>query len=170
MPEKIEIERDELIERLKISHQTVMAELQDEMNARLGFQHELSQSLFRSLVLINGGAVIGLLTFIGNSMANIEPVAMKEAFWAFGGSLTMVFFAYLFSYYSQAFFMNGTAFAARRLNDGFINGVPDPKWELSEESQRRNGTWAFRAASILLLISLWAFIHGANSALNSITL
>ena len=44
---------------------------------RLRFQHEYSIAGFKTLILINGGAVIALLTYAGNVKDGLKPANLQ---------------------------------------------------------------------------------------------
>jgi hypothetical protein len=77
-----------------------------EVAQRLGFQQEIGLAALRSLTLVNGGAVIGLLTFIGNEAPAVDPLLMRWSFGAFGAGLFFTLAAYLGGYFSQSHLMN----------------------------------------------------------------
>ena len=54
----------------------------EDVTDRLRFQQEFSIGGFKALILINGGAVIALLTYAGNAKSRIEAASLE---WAFGG-------------------------------------------------------------------------------------
>lgn len=80
--------------------------------ARLQYQHEYTIAGLKTLFLINGGAVIGLLTFLGNSDSGVSAHKLGVAFaWYIGGVAAAVF-TYLTAYSSQAQLMNGSMIGA----------------------------------------------------------
>ena len=72
---------------------------------RLRFQTEFSQSALKNLHLVNGGAIIALLTFIGNSSATFGERSMWWAFFWFASGLGSSLIAYFGAYFSQVAFM-----------------------------------------------------------------
>jgi len=48
---------------------------------RLGFQHDFAQAALKSAVLVNGGAIVALFTFLGNEKVVVHPDLL---FWSFG--------------------------------------------------------------------------------------
>ena len=80
-----------------------------EVIERLKFQVAYSETVFRSLILVNGGAIVGLFTFIGNvSNENFIFRLNEKILWfSFGGFCCGVFLALLSAFgafFSQKFF------------------------------------------------------------------
>jgi hypothetical protein len=82
----------------------------EDISHRLTGQLSLAEKLLQSLVFANGGAIIGLFTFIGaiadkNSPVGILPGPLWKAFWFFALGLSAALTTYLFGFLSQAAFM-----------------------------------------------------------------
>ena len=77
----------------------------EDAHARLGFQVEFAQSALKNLHLANGGAVLALLTFFGNTQAAFDHRAIWWAFVWFALGLFSSLAAYFGAYFSQAHFM-----------------------------------------------------------------
>lgn len=82
----------------------------DEMIHRLEVQNTLGQAALKSMMLANGGAIISLLTFIGNKAGVHDAHALKVAFGLFGAGLFSSLFAYTGAYFSQGMFMQHAGF------------------------------------------------------------
>jgi hypothetical protein len=80
----------------------------DEAADRLRFQVEFAQSTLKNLYLINGGALVALLTFIGNTGIDFDQLAMWWSFLWFALGLAASMFAHLGAYFSQAYYMEQT--------------------------------------------------------------
>jgi hypothetical protein len=52
--------------------------LLDDAATRPRYQHEFSLAGFRTLILINGGAIIGLLTYAGNVLVRLEHAILAR--------------------------------------------------------------------------------------------
>jgi hypothetical protein len=126
---------------------------------RLRFQQEFSIEGFKTLILINGGAVIALLTYVGNAK---DRGLLGSFEWAFGGyvlGVVAAVLAYLAGYAGQALIMRHSSFAALA-----VMGVHD----LDEEAQTGRETRANRyiAGGIgLCVLSLIGFVGGSIAAL-----
>ncbi|MFP5435503.1 MAG: hypothetical protein ACLGIM_20660 [Alphaproteobacteria bacterium] len=81
-------------------------EKQNEIAERLRFQTEFAQAALKSLMLVNGGAILAILTFLGNSKARYSVFPIKLAFVCFIAGIVLVLFAYICAYFSQGHFMN----------------------------------------------------------------
>jgi hypothetical protein len=131
---------------------------------RLKFQIEFAQSTLRNLHLVNGGAIVALLTLIGNSSANYNEYSISSAFVWFAIGLAVCLAAYFGAFYSQLFFMNATykqAWNAQARSEGLAEpyGIkPDA----------RLGNLALFTAIFLAVSSLVSFIIGAFVALGGL--
>ena len=80
----------------------------DEVRERTRYQVEYSQALLRNLQLVNGGGVIALLTFIGNSDANFYFRGIWWSFLWFASGLFVALISYFCAFYTQLFFQQQT--------------------------------------------------------------
>ena len=60
-----------------------------------------AQSALKTLVVVNGGAIIALLTFIGNQGGQFDPRGIFWSFVWFGFGLSLAIMAYFPAYLSQ---------------------------------------------------------------------
>ena len=84
----------------------------DEIPQRLQFQQDLALAALKGLTLVNGGAVVGLLTFIGNRNVHVIQALLGNGMIAFVTGLVLNLSAYILGYISQAIFMNVTTHQA----------------------------------------------------------
>jgi uncharacterized BrkB/YihY/UPF0761 family membrane protein len=99
----------------------------------------LSTEGFKFSALINGGAAVALLAYLGNVAGkDAARPDMSCAMFAFLFGLALVGFAWLFAYLTQL----------KRLND-------------IVDSQNPRGSWRLNVAITLSVLSLVAFIAGA---------
>jgi hypothetical protein len=130
---------------------------------RLRFQQEFSVSGFKTLILINGGAVIGLLTYAGNLADKAVATHLQ---WAFGGytlGLVLAVLAYLPAYYGQGQVMLHSASVAFQ-----AMGVEEPDEETQKKRVQRSELW-IGIATVLCLLSVAAFVTGSISAMRGIS-
>jgi hypothetical protein len=130
---------------------------------RLLFQQEFSVAGFKTLMLINGGAVIALLTYAGN--ANHRTAAANLQ-WAFGGyiaGLVAGVLAYLTAYAGQALIMRFSAAAAlAELR------IKDLDQEIQDRRERRaNLCISFGVG--LCVLSLLSFVAASIAAMRGLT-
>ncbi len=105
----------------------------------------LSTEGFKLSALINGGAAVALLAYVGNISGNNKPIPdVRCAMFAFLLGLGLCGFALLFAYLTQL----------QRLNDISRNQDPSHSWQLP-------------VAIVLFTLSLLAFIVGAWLAVTS---
>jgi len=78
-----------------------MASEQQEIS-RLEQANALGLQFLKTIILLNGGAILALLTFIGNSTANpavqFDLANIKVAMWSFLAGISSMLVALLFSY------------------------------------------------------------------------
>ena len=133
--------------------------------SRLDHAVAIAQSAYRSLFLVNGGAIIALLTFVGHTAPAIEQRAL---FWSFvwfgiglGATLAgMIAFAFSQMYYMQS--SNEEAWKAQAAFHGITHDGDGTK-----DDQLGDAT--IKAAVICALIGLAMFIVGSFTALDAIT-
>lgn len=140
-------------------------EYMKEASSRLQYQMDLAQSLLRALTLGNGGAIIALLTFIGNTDAAIEQHTIWWAFLSYGAALVCVFSAYIAGFFSQQYFYVSTLYEAWNEQATLAGQVGS----YDHLTPFRQGNIALGIAIALALISLIGFIAGSLFALSAIT-
>lgn len=77
-----------------------------EIPIRLQFQQDLALAALKGLTLVNGGAIVGLLTFIGNRATSFDQALLGFGLIAFVLGLVFNLAAYIFGYFAQATFMD----------------------------------------------------------------
>lgn len=136
-----------------------------ESAARLQYQVDLAQALLKSLMIGNGGALLALLTFIGNVGAGIDRLNIWWAFLFYGGGLVAVFVAFTGGFFSQHQFYFAAMQEAWNAQDAMLGKPPtrdiSRSWKL--------GNLALFIAIIAAIASLAAFIAGSLFALAAIT-
>jgi len=106
----------------------------------------LGQSTLKSMMLINGGAAVALLAFLGNLITRAGSSASVVAF---AGSMRM---------FVVGVFLAAVAYATTYLSQLFYNGEKD--W------QQRTGLVFHVVTSLVGAASLAAFLWGAHAAYN----
>jgi hypothetical protein len=130
---------------------------------RLRFQQEFSLAGFKTLILINGGAVIGLLTYAGNAKARLDPGSLKWAFAGYIAGLACAVFSYLCGYLGQAQIMLHSSSA------GLAEiGVAPVDQKDQDRRLRLSNVW-INIAIGLCVASLLAFIGGSAAAMFGLT-
>lgn len=131
---------------------------------RLKYQVEFSQAALRNLHLVNGGAIIALLTFVGNVSDGIDKLSIFWSFVWFSSGLACSLLAYLGAYFSQAFFMNvafSQAWEAQHAAEGSSVKFPF-------EQDLRRGNVALLFGIGMELVSMACFIIGAFVAIEGL--
>ena len=158
---KIEKWREDTARKIALEEYKVNTE---EAMERLKYQFEFSQAVLRNLQIANGGAMLALLTFIGQGE---DRIASNAIFWSFvwfsiglASSLTSYFGAYL----SQSHYMNlafHRAWDAQHRSEGSVTRFP-------AEDHERNGDRAILGAMSLAIASLITFVLGAFVAIEGL--
>ncbi|HUE80018.1 MAG TPA: hypothetical protein VMN38_10355 [Sphingomicrobium sp.] len=145
-------------------HSLMLAEnrIEDAHN-RLRYQQEFSAQGFRTLTLINGGAIIALLTYTGHSEGSDAAPDLANAFLAYTAGLVTAVSAYLAAYLSQASLMNADMMEAYRLL-----GI-EPVTTKTGDELERTGMLGVKFGIGLSIASLLAFITGSWLALLAIS-
>lgn len=131
---------------------------------RLKYQVEFAQSALRNLHLVNGGAIIALLTFVGNVVDGIDKSSIFWSFVWFSIGLSLSLLAYLGAYFSQSFFMNvafAQAWEAQHRAEGSVATFPYQK-------DFDRGNVALAVGIGFALASMVCFIVGAFVAIEGL--
>lgn len=128
---------------------------------RLQFQHDFAQSALKTLVLVNGGAIISLFTFIGNERATLSQYWLWWSFAAFAVALFLSMLAYFGAFFSQAHYMNAVHQQAINSRSAMAQ-LPHREDEAPSESR---GNTYLRIGVGSALLSLGCFLGGAVFAL-----
>lgn len=135
----------------------------DDAAARLQYQHEYTLAGLKTLIWINGGAIIGLLTYAGNASDRVAADQFGAAFTWYVGGLASAVLAYLTAYSSQASFMQDSTLRSFRLL-----GIK-AQTKKTEEDYQKAGTRAVIAGVVLAILSLVGFGVGSSFALRAVT-
>ena len=138
-----------------------------EVIERLKFQVGFSESVFKNLTLVNGGAIIGLFTFIGNAKdKNFLFELNEQLLWfSFGGFCFGIFLALISAFgafFSQKFFYESA------MNELWMIQTFDSTGDVGEDGRLtpvRRGDIALSLGVISAMLSAIAFITGAALAL-----
>lgn len=140
------------------------AAFMQETSERLRYQIEFAQATLRNLHFVNGGAVIALLTLVGNSAVSYDPRAIWWSFVWFGTGLFFSLAAYFGAFFSQSYFMNATLAQAWNAQ-AVSHNLPEPH-DIMPDIKR--GDTAFKGGVAFASLSLLMFVVGAFVALGGI--
>lgn len=136
-----------------------------EAMARLQYQVDYSKALLNGLTVGNGGAILALLTFIGNTGSKVDPATMQGAFAAYGGGLALVLVAYASGFFTQYFLYDASQSQAWNAQ-AEARGVTG-QYDVAGPMKHGNlALWAGVAAAIG---SMACFIYGSLQALAALT-
>lgn len=135
-----------------------------EVSERLRFQHEYSLAGIRGLFIANGGAVIALFTFMGNTQANFDHQFLWWSFLAFGSGIAAALAAYFGAYLSQAQFMYVTAHQMWNFQRIMV-GTDQTE---DHEKPLKWGNRALNSAIGAAVASLTGFVVGSGFALSAV--
>lgn len=133
---------------------------------RLKFQQELGLGAIRSMILVNGGAVLALLTFLGNKSQPVTPADLRAAFLWYGVGLSLALLTFFAGYLGQGRYMwhdTSQAYDAQLRKAG----LPEQYGAAAKKEARQGMLWTGLAVA-LLLASLLSFAAGSWRALNGI--
>lgn len=121
----------------------------------------------RSLIFVNGGALVGLVTFIGNFGAAEDNSGVILGFTLFVFGLFFAFLAVLLSYLAQQhFFWSEAHECDREAREMFGLDATEVRTELVGEW--KVGTRYQSSAIVMALLSAIVFVIGALTALQNI--
>lgn len=137
---------------------------QGEIRHRTEVGNELGQATLKSLMLVNGGAILSLLTFIGNTGTVAHPDLVKDAMLCFGFGISANLIAYFCAYLSQNAFM----FYVSALLENSLRLLSGKPLEAKQKDYRKIGNRALYGTIARALGSLGCFVGGALTAMNGI--
>ena len=131
---------------------------------RLRFQHEIGMAAVKSIMFANGGAILALLTFIGNQQGAFDKAGLKVAFQSFSIGMLCTLAAYVAGYLSQGQLSNFDTTNSWNYQQDLKGEkrIHDGKWE------GNLGTWFLTGGIALIFGGLGAFAYGAFAALEGI--
>lgn len=135
-----------------------------EAQDRIKYQVEFAQSALKSLVLVNGGGILSLLTALGNSSMHHDNQGMFWSFVWFGCGLGSGLTAYFGAFFSQLYFYN----AAQQEAWDAQARAHSLATETETTGDFERGNRSMRFGLIAATASLSSFVIGAFVALNAL--
>ena len=133
---------------------------------RLKLANECAHGALKGLFIANGGAIIALLTFVGNAKIRVpETSDLRCGFELFSSGLAAVLMAYVAGYVSHAFYMQ----AEFNLSSQADSKAYQTGEEFDHLAHERRGNCAESIGIGLAILSLILFVGGAFAALDAIT-
>lgn len=146
--------------------------LKQESVDRLKFQIEYSQGIMRALMLVNGGAIVALFTFIGNIGADgavtYQPVWIWRAFIAFSLGLTLSILSSFGAFFSQYWFALSTVSEMWMKQAEMVGNVPAAELLADRNKLFIKGNRAVGLGILAAILSLVAFVVGSGLALKGV--
>lgn len=131
-----------------------------DVQERVKFQHDFSQGAFKTLVLVNGGAIVAMLTYAGNVMKAASIAGLKFAFLCYALGLVVTIIANILAYVSQGSAME---YAWHRAN--VIAKRADPE---AVVPGARSAEICRLGAVAAVIVGLAGFIGGSLAAMNAL--
>ena len=139
---------------------------------RVKFQVSIADTTMKALILVNGGAVIALFTFLGNLIgrggsASFDTAPIWSAFACFIGGLVAALLCHVAAFLSQDRFFNQAMHEVWRTQEAAFTGEPN---EPTKAERRLNcqGGWFYIAGVLLAILSALAFSAGSWFALTGL--
>ncbi|CAD7336088.1 hypothetical protein FIM10_04115 [Sphingomonadales bacterium 56] len=137
---------------------------------RVRFQASFAEKMLNALMVANGGAIVGLFTFIGNLVGkkgspivfSVTPLWVAFALFVLGLGLTLA--AHLFAFLSQQMFYYQAIAEAERFERGLMTDEPEAD-RSKEEAHNRSGGRHYMTGLGLAFFSILFFVVGCGSAL-----
>lgn len=131
-------------------------------DARMQYQQDYTLAGIKTLVLLEGGAIISLLTYAGHSPGVTSAQRFQAAFISYVAALALNVIAYLLAYTCQALLSRYSVREAFRLmNLDSADKVP-------AETLRRRGEACGLVAVVICVLSLVGFVIGSWFAMQGI--
>jgi hypothetical protein len=134
---------------------------------RLKFQAEFAQTAWKSLTLVNGGAIVALFTFIGNARPMLDQSRIWIGFVCFAVGLSTNIVSIMAGFLAQAFYMKTTTSAAWNKQAEMHGYAPQYADEQMREA-RIGDIWEVVAIAACVL-SLVTFVIGAGFSLAGVS-
>jgi hypothetical protein len=144
----------------KLDYEASITEAAD----RLRFQQEIGLTACKSVILVNGGAIIGLLSFIGNQAHLAHPNQLKGAVIGFCIGIAFGLFSLYFGYIGQEWLSNFRVSAAWNYQQDMMQ---QPRIH-DADRERKSGWHLMLVASALVMAGIGMFIYGAITAASAI--
>ncbi|WP_179045700.1 hypothetical protein [Sphingobium lactosutens] len=139
---------------------------------RVRQQHSLSEKGLGALMVANGGALIGLFTFVGNATGKAGSLHFNlpmiwAAFWLFCVGIGMTLASYLMAFLSQDRFYFQSMHEVERLRRTLAADIVD-RDTAKEELANQQGMNFYKCAIICAGIAIVSFMIGCGLALGGV--
>lgn len=134
-----------------------------DINERLRLQGEFSLAAFRGLTLANGGAIVALFTFIGNSHEGYDSLRIWLAFGCFVAGLALTLASTMIAFIAQSYFMKHGVSTLWEIQ-GIIHSKP-VDYGKAKKREMMVGNIAEGIAVGAAVLALLSFVSGAAFAL-----
>ncbi|WP_230531114.1 hypothetical protein [Microvirga roseola] len=157
--------RSEAIERRKLAFEKYADQLGQERIHSQSFSKEHGQTFIKSVFLLNGGAILALLTFIG-SMYGKNDLNVLAAI-SLGKKIVPAFYCFAIGLCSAALvaligFFNWNLIANSYPGPGPLFDFLHHKPIEEKPATRKAIGWTYRIAIVLAALSIGCFVGGAN--------
>lgn len=132
---------------------------------RLEFADSYAHAALKSLFLVNGAAIVSLLTMIGNVEAKYNKNGLFWSFFCFATGLAMALMAYFGAYFCQNFYMVASFKRAWSAKYKLL-GLKD---DTDSDREEQTGNKVIIFAILTAVLSFCFFVIGAFVALFAIT-
>lgn len=143
----------------------IRREQQDDAVKRLDYSVGYALAALKSLLFLNGGSVLSLLTIIGNSSIHVNRTGVFWSLVWFVSGISCVLFSYFGAYFSQSYFMNAS-YARSKNAHAKVLGLPI---QMDEDSDVHVGTLWLKLSVLGAVLSFIFFGIGAFVGLFAIT-
>lgn len=136
-----------------------------EAMARLQYQVDYSKALLNGLTVGNGGAILALLTFIGNTGSKVDPASMQSAFGLYGAGLAFVLVAYAAGFFTQYFFYDASQNQAWNAQAAALGTKSNYDFVRS----MKRGNVSLAVGVVAAIASLASFVTASSLAIRALT-
>lgn len=150
----------------KVVAQHLITDYASDAHERLKHQQQISVNVIRSMMTVNGAAIVGLLTFIGNNKRNLDEGDLRTAFLFFVIGLCFALLSNFGAWATEGSYKDFSQSHSFNYQD-LLEGRPMSYLEDSKKEAKRGDTW-LGVTIVVLLSSLIAFGLGAFFAVDGI--
>jgi hypothetical protein len=146
-------------------HEASFEFLSRDAEKRLEYADNFAHAALKSLFLVNGAAIISLLTLIGNRNLDFDRRGIFWAFVWFSIGISGALLSYFCAYFCQNFYMRATATNAWKAKCDAL-GIENP---IESDKDTKVGHYWIRGAISAAVLSFLLFLTGTFVALVAIT-
>ncbi|MGK2287295.1 hypothetical protein [Pedomonas sp. V897] len=155
-------DEEKLLAAARLNYEALSADASKRIDYQVGY----AEQGLKGLMLVNGGAIVALFTFIGNEApVALDTVKVWWAFRCFSAGIVFTLSAYFAAFFSQGQYYLSSQYEAWNWGQKMLTGVDG---NYKHKRPFRIGKWCEVLGAVAALAALVAFIAGASFALKGV--